>query len=193
MINFKFIQSLEGFETRGYVPMPDGGAIESGVTIASGFDIGQRSIEEIDDAFGYELADKLAPYCGVTGHNATKLIKEFPLELSKSECVEINKYAHKRAVELLVNDWSKENTIPFAALNPATQTVIASVAFQYGDLPTRTPKFWRQAANQDYSAMLDNLLDFKDRFGARRRKEARYLFEALNQYGELKGFEGVIS
>ncbi len=39
MIDFKFIEKLEGSARKGYVPDPDNS--KSGVTIACGFDIGQ--------------------------------------------------------------------------------------------------------------------------------------------------------
>ena len=59
----KFIsKAFVGWSLDGYVPAPDGGHTESGVTVAGGFDIGQRSVDQIDDAFDTELADKLAPY-----------------------------------------------------------------------------------------------------------------------------------
>lgn len=192
MIDFSFISKLEGFETSGYVPEPDGGEIESGVTVASGFDIGQRSVEEIDDNFDCELADKLAPYCGVTGHEAMVLIKHEPLELSKEECITINEYAHKQAISRLMTEWVEHGKVAFASLHPATQTVIASVAFQYGELSGRTPNFWRQATSQDYDGMLANLCNFGDRFKTRRRKEARYLFNALNEYGEYESLSPLI-
>ncbi|BCE03374.1 hypothetical protein TYM08_P3437 [Marinicellulosiphila megalodicopiae] len=46
MIDFNFIKQLEGFELKGYVPNPD--TSKSGVSIASGFDIGQRDQKEIE-------------------------------------------------------------------------------------------------------------------------------------------------
>ena len=40
MIDFTFIEKLEGYRLEGYVP--DAENSQSGVTIASGFDLGQR-------------------------------------------------------------------------------------------------------------------------------------------------------
>jgi type VI secretion system secreted protein VgrG len=42
MIDFSFIGQLEGNKTEGYVPDPENS--NSGVTIASGFDIGQHQL-----------------------------------------------------------------------------------------------------------------------------------------------------
>lgn len=192
MIDFKFISELEGSSNDGCVPEPDGGAIESGVTVASGFDIGQHSVEEIDDHFDYELADKLAIYCGITGHDAIAKLSETSLELTDEECQQVNEYAHKKAVKNLIDDWEHAEEKPFGLLHPAMQTVIASVSFQYGDLPTRTPNFWRQATGCDVVGMLANLCNFGDRFQTRRKKEARYLFESLNEYGEYENLRHLI-
>lgn len=192
MINHKFISVLEGNSTVGYVPEPDGGAIESGVTIASGFDIGQRTVDELDDAFAVELADKLAPYAGLTGYAAIRALEDKPLEIANFEADIINEHAHKKATKLLLDDWHKTDAPPFGSIHPALQTVIASVAYQYGDLPTRTPNFWRQATTGDINGMLGNLCNFKDRFPSRRRKEAKYLFDALNAYGEYENLRRLV-
>ena len=53
------------------------------------------------------------------------------------------------------------------------QTVIASVAYQYGDnLPRATPRFWAKAVAQDWPALADALENFGDAFAPRRRQEA---------------------
>lgn len=192
MIDHEFINTLEGVRLVGYVPEPDGGEIESGVSIANGYDIGQRSVEEIDDAFGYELADKLAHYAGLTGYAAIAKLEEIPLRITQQECFEIAKHSHERATELLLDDWHKARGKPFGSIHDALQTVIASVAYQYGDLPTRTPNFWRQATSGDVIGMLSNLCNFGDHFPTRRRKEAQYLYEALNQYGEYESLRGLV-
>ena len=44
-IDFDFILEQEGFETEGYVP--DAENSKSGVTIASGFDLGARVLEDL--------------------------------------------------------------------------------------------------------------------------------------------------
>ncbi len=58
-------------------------------------------------------------------------------------------------------------------MNEAT-TVIASVAFQYGDLESRTPNFWKQVISGDWEAAEANLRNFGDNYGTRRVKEADY-------------------
>lgn len=176
MIDFIFISELEGFETEAYVPTPDGGAIESGVTIASGFDLGQRSADELPES----LRDKLDIYCGVTGYDAQRMLNELPLTLTQWECVEINEYAHRDAVRKLLESWPVDS-IPFACLADECQTVVASVAFQYGHLPSRTPNFWKQVTQNDWCGALSNLRGFGDAFNTRRNKEADLLEGRLNE------------
>ena len=168
MINFNIISFFEGSRLNGYVPE---GGDKSGVTVASGFDIGQRSADEIDDAFTVQLADKLAPYCMLKGKSAIEELERMPLSVTQPEAEIINNYAHNQCLENLLDDWSNYTNLEFNALSDECQTVIASVAFQYGDLPTRCPMFWRQAVTQDWQAMLRNLWDFGDNFETRRRQE----------------------
>ena len=177
-INFKFISTLEGTKLTGYVPQLDGGNIESGVSIASGFDIGQRTTEELDDAFDYELADKLSTYASVTGVEAVTLLERFPITITEEECVIINEFAHKQATQRLLDDWPK-SAIPFNCLADEYQTVVASVSFQYGDLPTRTPRFWHQVTTGDWYGALANLRNFGDAYSTRRNKEADLLESRL--------------
>ena len=70
---------------------------------------------------------------------------------------------------------AKASGVDFAQLPAPMQTVIASVAFQYGDLASRTPKFWAQVVARDWSSALANLRNFGDSYGTRRRKEADLL------------------
>ena len=59
-------------------------------------------------------------------------------------------------------------------------TVVASVAFQYGDLESQTPNFWRQTTNNQWMEAYNNLLNFGDIYTSRREREAEYLKAALN-------------
>lgn len=174
MIDYEFIGELEGNSLVGYVPEPDGGAIESGVTIASGFDLGQRH--------GYELiglpdhlVDLLSPYCNMTGYDAINFLQLNPLEITQEEADRINEFAHSESEHYLVQDWEDWSMINWDDLTDRQQTVVASVAFQYGDLPTRTPNFWRQVTSGQWDDAVTNLRDFGDNYPTRRNKEADYL------------------
>lgn len=181
MIDFDFIGELEGKSLVGYVPKPDGGATEPGVTIANGFDIGQRTHMEIMRAFGTELGGKLAPYAGYTGYDAIDRLALIPLTIAESECAAINAYAHKEATDRLIAAWNKESFTPFSMIPDEAQTVVASVSFQYGSLAKATPNFWRQTTTGDWKGALANLRNFDDVFPTRRNKEADKLESRINE------------
>lgn len=174
MIDYAFIAELEGFSCEGYVP--DAEYSQSGVTIASGFDLGQRSKAELQAAFSAELATKLLPYTGKKGETAQLALGLQPLVLSQMEVETINCFAHQQAEQRLRHYWDNANAFcEFDELPAICQTVIASVAFQYGHLPTRTPMFWWQVIHGDWQTALNNLRDFGDRYATRRNKEADLL------------------
>lgn len=169
-INYQFIAELEGNSLTGYVPDPDNS--NSGVTIGSGFDLGQRSRT---DLIGLPkcLIGKLAPYLGKKKREAVEFLKANPLTVTVEECEKINRFAHQEVEELLLDLW--EGEAEFNELTAEQQTVVASVSFQYGNLATRTPNFWRQVTSGDWSGALANLRNFGDRYPTRRNKEADYL------------------
>ncbi|UAA39179.1 peptidase [Paraneptunicella aestuarii] len=174
MIDFTFIAELEGSRRRGYVPDPDGS--QSGVTIACSFDIGQCDEYEIKRAFSPELASKLLPYASLKKQEALACIHALPLEISEQEEAEINQFSHTQAEQRLRKLWQESGAkTDFDDLPDECQTVVASVAFQYGNLATRTPNFWRQVTSGKWQEALANLRDFGDRYGTRRHKEAQLL------------------
>jgi len=174
MVNYKFIAELEGNELIGYVPDPENS--NSGVTIASGFDIGQRDYKELRGIFNPVLAIKLSPYCNIKGDLAECLLIMDPLTITKEEAKEINAITRIKTYCKLRYSWADSKAyLTFIKLNEQQQTVIASVSYQYGDLSKRTPNFWRQVTTGDWDAALKNLRDFGDKYPTRRNKEADYL------------------
>ncbi len=175
MIDFKFIQELEGNVCTGYVPDPHNSA--SGVTIGCGFDLGARNKDELCQAFSQELAQKLVPYARLKKLDAVQALEDNPLTLTDDEVVEINRFSKQQAVQRLSLLWGEDpNTSEaFSELPAPCQTVIASVAFQYGNLKLRTPNFWLQITTKEWAAALENLRNFGDRYATRRNKEADVL------------------
>ena len=180
-IDFEFIQQLEGCRLTGYVPDPEKSM--SGVTIASGFDLGARREQELLKAFPGDLALKLALYAGLRNQAAVSRLARYPLTITSPEAVQINLYAKEQASELLTMRWASEEQrhCEFVELPPECQTVIASVAFQYGQLKTQTPKFWYQVTSGDWYGALINLRGFGDRYKTRRNKEADLLESWLSK------------
>ena len=173
-IDFNFIACLEGVSCQGYVP--DTKNSRSGVTIASGFDIGQRSESEIKRAFSGDLCEKLLPYANKTKQAAIDALTAQPLSISQEEVQCINVYSYQDASQKLYLIWQQASpALSFESLSSQCQTVVASVAFQYGDLSRRTPTFWRQVIQGQWQGAYENLRDFRDKYPSRRNKEADLL------------------
>ena len=99
-VNYSFISELEGgAQLKGYVP--DAANSKSGVTIATGFDIGQRSREDLERMFFIarpSLIDKLLPYCEQHGEHAQMMLNLMPLKVSEDEATLIDGQGSPQAV-----------------------------------------------------------------------------------------------
>ena len=172
-IDFGFIKELEGFKLTGYVPKEKGKELgTSGVTIASGFDLGAHNINDLA-GLPEDLIQKFSPYLGLQGKEASN--KASSLKITKEEADVVNAYAANRSVLRLKDRYENTTGESFDSLTPRQQTVMASVNFQYGTLETKTPNFWKQVTTGDWDSAERNLRDFGDKYSSRRNKEADYL------------------
>ncbi len=172
-VNFSFISLLEGgAQLTGYVPDPDNS--KSGVTIATGFDLGCRDADSLF-CFPDELCEKLSPYLGLKKHEAAAALSLTPLVITADEAELIDMHSKADMLHLLKTRYNKVSRVPFYQLPEQAQTVIASVAFQYGNLERRCPNFYKTAISQNWKQMLIELRNFGDRYATRRNREADYL------------------
>lgn len=197
-INWSFISTLEGGQQLdGYVPMGGGSGHRSGVTIATGFDIGQYSLSQLRGMFGGgELFDLLSPYAGLRLQQAVQSLNARPLTVTRAQADRIDRVAKAGVVSTLIQRYDQEvarkrcfasgaGLVDFVGLPDEAATVIASVAFQYGPgLTQATPGFWDQITSQDWEAARANLLSFGDAYPTRRRREAEYLAPLIPQLTE---------
>lgn len=175
-IDFGFIASLEGGPfTRGYVPAA--GSSKSGVTIGTGFDLGQRTIGDLRQLqLPADLVALLSPYLGLIRGAAVKALQDQALVVTPAQAELIDEAYRAPFVASLASQYVKASKgLDFATLWPARQTVIASVAFQYGDLKSRTPEFWGRVVVQDWLGAENILRNFHDAYPTRRCKEANLL------------------
>ena len=174
-IDYKFISDLEGgSKTTGYVPAAS--VSKSGVTIATGFDLGQRNETDLKSLkIDPLLINKLKPFLGVKGANAQALLKKSSLVITQTQAQAIDKtlkFAHITHLKLQYNT-APGNKKKFIDLPSQAQTVIASVSFQYGiGLSARAPKFWKAVTSQNWPEAIKILKFFGDAYPTRRRKEA---------------------
>jgi hypothetical protein len=179
-VDMDFIEDREGFKIIGYVPDAEGS--KSGVTIASGFDLGARKLSDLN-GLPEEIINKLEPYLGLKGNEAISKAKQ--LKITREEGRIINKFAKKESLQKLEKKWNKDSKIKFNELSIEQATVLASVAFQYGSSFKRKDgtqmNFYKLALDNDWQGVYDELVDFGDRYPTRRKEEAKLLFEYLKK------------
>lgn len=177
-IDYLFISELEGgSRTSGYVPAAD--VSKSGVTIGTGFDLGQRNEQDLKLlGLAGDLVAKLKPYLGKKGKEAQVALDATPLAITTAQAAAIDKAVKQAHVDLLKQRYTAAagNRKKVTDLPAEAQTVIASVSFQYGTaLDARVPKFWKAATAQDWKECIKVLNSFGDAYPTRRRKEAALL------------------
>lgn len=180
-IDFSFISKLEGgMKLEGYVPVDkDGkGKVESGVTIGTGVDLGNADIYYLNIPTALKIT--LKPYIGKKGDEARKILKEKPLKLKDYQVKELDNLVFSDMISDVISIFNKASATKFNDMEPAKQTVIASLAYQYGArLDLRTPRFWKFITTGQWDKALKELRNFKDNYSTRRNQEADLLETVL--------------
>lgn len=190
-IDWDFISDREGVETTGYVPRNKDNTIDenSGVTIGAGFDLGQQTEETIKNIGFKDLSilDAVKPYLGLKGAKADEVAKNLTIPEDKLPDFNntVNNY-YADNIEKQYNKYTKYKK--FNELDPALQTVITSVGFQYGDLK-RTPNFFKEVLNDNIEGVVAELRDFGDDYSSRRNLEADYLINKISNIDTKKKLE----
>lgn len=181
-IDWGFIAKLEGAANYGYVP--DANHSQSGVTIASGVDLSAENEASLA-GLAPDITARLRPFLGLVGCTALAALRQTPLALTDAEVATLNAYVDgARAVAIQRAYDAASGGVGyraggFAYIPDAAQTVIASVAFQYGDLARRCPSFWGKAIARDWAGVIAELRNFGDRYSTRRNQEADYLRDGI--------------
>ena len=182
-IDWTFIEKMEGMRLEGYV-LP--GRPNAGVTIAMGVDLGHWTESDLRSAgLRPETLARLIPFLGLTGQSARRALEAHLQDYGEAVTIEageagrLNELGRREIVGPLKRfydgDW-RTGSIRFDDLPGPAQTVLASVAWQYGpNLAVRTPKFWNHMTRRNWSEAVRELRNFGDTDGYRRRQEARHL------------------
>jgi len=187
MPDHTFIEALEGFKTVAYVPRDYRNAPlgKSGATIGAGVDLGQWTEAQLVRRLGPDrMIDLLRPYLGLRGWDAVRALEADPLILSERQARALSKSIRRDVEEALISMYDKAakrlGGLRWSVLPERCQTVVMSVAYQYGPMLVKeTPKFWVQTTSGRWGDAHANLLDFKDDYPTRRRKEAEHLAPVL--------------
>jgi chaperonin GroES len=185
---FEFLRDVEGFKASGYVPQDRrGNPIEnSGVTIATGLDLGQQDEDSLRRmGLSDELISIFRPYLGLKRGEAQRFLSDNPLRLTAEQATFVEESLMSHDFERMSDLWNstqrEEDGIRWDQLDPEKQTVMLSVFRQYGNLPRRTPKFWRSATQGRWNDTVSELRNFGDEYKTRRNKEADLLEAALSR------------
>ncbi len=188
-IDWSFISAREGGQVlAGYVP--DAAGSQSGVTIGTGVDLGQRGVSDIDALdISAGLKARLKPYTGKKTQDAADYLKKNPLTITADDATSLDKAIKQPLLDKLISAYDaavdKANAadqckrVHFNDLPQGVQTALASANFQYGSLPGSTPNYWKQVTEQRWKDASDNLKKFGDAYPSRRKLEAALIDAAI--------------
>ncbi|WP_306553903.1 pesticin C-terminus-like muramidase [Acidovorax sp.] len=135
-IDFSAVAQFEGGQMlKGYVPMSDGRVLgRSGVTIATGYDIGQMNKMQLKElGFAKDLEDRLRPYTSLTKTDAVDFLNNNPLSVTRAEAMQIDFAVKAMHLGAAIQAWNDSDpTENFADLTRAQQTVLFSRTFHQG-------------------------------------------------------------
>jgi tape measure domain-containing protein len=172
--------------TKGYIPKKGS---TSGVTIATGLDLGQQNLGSLRDMdISPSLRIKFLPYLGKKGKEAANILARKPLEITAEEARDTEEKTIEKYVEYTQNQFreiSKKVKGPsFEGLPKPVRTALFSTVFHKGNI----------TKNEGYSAALASARgDFalaakvyedwakadKKGFGGRRAREAALFRSAI--------------
>lgn len=152
----------------------------SGVTIATGCDLGQTNA---DTMLGYGLdrgvVNSLRPYFGLKRQDAICKLSSLPLTIAKHTADAIDHAVHGGYLRYVVAAYDRESSVPFADLPKQAQAVIFSLCFQKGCTGVRTdwPKVWGHLVLQDWPRAVHELETGFSQYKLRRSIEGKLLRE----------------
>lgn len=198
----EFLTKVEGpRQTRGYIPSfrKSGGTANyrgddnpddytamgaSGVTIATGCDLGQTSLNTL---WEYGVVDKtllanLAPYISLKQRRALNKLHERPLTIAKAQAEELDRAVHKGYLDKHVRPgFERDSAAIFDELPKQAQAVIMSMCFQKGIKGVRQdwPVVWGHLVKCNWAKASDELQHGFTQYKTRRAIEGRLLVELL--------------
>lgn len=132
-VNFAALAGFEGGQqTKGYVPR----AGKSGVTVATGVDIGQMSENQVRGlGLSNDLTNRLLPYANKQRSAAEAALKKKPLNISQEEADALDEVVQERHLQATRDEWNRrrpEGGTAFEDLSSAQQTVLLSRTYHQG-------------------------------------------------------------
>ena len=155
----------------------------SGVTIATGVDLGQNDAESLR---GYGVSEalirKLSRYLGLTSKRAIYELHNHPFSISAQEATELDLCVHAGYLNRYVRrEYDKISRVHFEDLPKQAQAVIFSLCYQLGcgGVKRNAPKTWYYLTNQMWADASDELIYGFRKYANRRKIEGMLLKEIL--------------
>lgn len=153
----------------------------SGVTIATGCDLGQTDFATLT-GYGLDplIASVFKPYYGKRKTEAINILRRYPLVITPDAARQLDEAVHAGYLKRwVIPAYDKEARRKFEDLPGQAQAVIMSVCFQLGCAGTRrgAPKTWRYLCQQDWRNASSELINGfgNSPYKGRRAIEGRYL------------------
>jgi hypothetical protein len=174
VIDWSFIRKVEGVRYVGYVPDPK--ESKSGVTIGCGVDLGMMTDAEFN-SLPVALQDVVEPYRHLVGRAAIQKLNASPLSVDTDQVNLLNQIIFNELSSELQKDYDRATGEDgsFAHLTDGEQTCIMSVAFQYGVLAAKCPRFWSDVTTKNWTSAIAELQNFGDAYESRHLQEATLL------------------
>jgi len=158
----------------------------SGVTVATGVDLGQTDDEELRGyGVGEDLIRKLKPYLCRSSYHAIRVLANAPLSITEAEAEELDDCVHRGELERYIRPcYEKASGISFEDIPLQAQAVVFSICYQLGcsGVKRRAPKTWAFLTARNWLSASEELIHgFKGRnqYEGRRRIEGQLLAEVL--------------
>lgn len=154
----------------------------SGVTIATGCDLGQTDVKTLA-SYGIEdsIISPLIPYLGKKKNDAIQKLAAMPLSVSEAVAAEIDYYVHRGYLDRWVRPAYERDSdgVKFDDIPKEAQTVVFSCCYQKGCGGVRRdwPKLWGYLTTQNWAAASNELITGFKQYAARRRMEGELLKE----------------
>jgi hypothetical protein len=190
-INWDKISEWEGGSRNEAYTLPSQQFPKSGVTIGTGFDLGSKTPEFLSQ-IGIEpdLINQFLPYLGLQSARAEETLQAKPLRITQEQAKNLDIKSKTYYANQIAGKYNATNpSVKFEDLSTEQQTVLASLSFQYGNMPTQTPKTWELATKGDWFGVDKELRNFGDKHTTRRKSEADYLQEWLFKPEETEGLK----
>jgi len=153
----------------------------SGVTIATGCDLGQTDASTLQ-AYGVPLAiiNQLRPYLGLKSSAAIAKLSALPLTIAPDTAALLDECVHAGYLLRYVEPaYNKASAVPFADLPKQAQAVVFSTCYQKGCGGVRRdwPRLWGYLTTQNWCAASKELRTGFSQYKLRRKIEGGLLQE----------------